>query len=388
MSLRCIERREGRRMRIGDDQQLEVVHSLHGFRDARHGVAAVAHDDHALEDRPLVDLVFGQVDRVEPARRGDAGRLHVLLARAGRPAGFGRHLVEPRLQPLVGNIPDAAPMPPRAFDEAVIERQGRVIEAEVRRALHVGVAAEDVGAGARRADIAGGEAGDAEGAHVGGADGVLGGAHAPDDGRRLLRREQLGDAPQLRAGHARDALHLLRIPLGDFLADILHAVDALADELLVLPAVLEDVPEQAPDERDVGAGAEADVFGGMGRGAREARIAHDHVAAVDLLRGEQVLHRDRVRFGGVAADEEHGLGVADVVVGIGLRAVAPGIGDARHRRRMADARLVVDRVRPPEGGELPEQIGALVRELGRAQPEHGIGAPLVADDPSAYRRSR
>ena len=113
---------------------------------------------------------------------------------------------------------------------------------------------------------------------------------------------------------------------------------------------------------------------------RVKRGSHDdHVAAVDLLRGEEMLHRDRVRLGRVAADEDHRLGVADVVVGVGLRAVAPGVGDAGDRRRVADARLVVDRVRAPEGAELAEQIGALVGELGRAEPEDRIRAVLAAD---------
>ena len=40
------------------------------------------------------------------------------------------------------------------------------------------------------------------------------------------------------------ALDLVGRPLLDLLADIVHAVDALLDEFLVLPAILEDVPEQ------------------------------------------------------------------------------------------------------------------------------------------------
>ena len=307
------------------------------------------------------------------------GRLHVLLLGAGRTARLGRHLVELALQPFVLDLPDARPMLPGRFGQAVVERQRGVIEPEIGRALHVGVAAEDVGASAGRADIAGREASDAEGAHVRRADRVLGRAHAPDDGRRLLLRELFRDALQLLARNAGDALHLLGVPLLDLLADVVHAVDALGDEVLVLPAVLEDVPEHAPHERDVGAGAEPHILGRVRRGAREARIADDHVAAVYLLRSQEMLHRDRVRLGRVRADEDHGLGVADVVVGVGLRAVAPGVGDARDRGRVADAGLVVDRVRAPEGAELAHQVGSLVRELRRAEPEDGVRAVLAAD---------
>src|SRR3954453_17232439 len=44
--------------------------------------------------------------------------------------------------------------------------------------------------------------------------------------------------------------------------------------------------------------------------------------------------------GGVAAHDDHGLGVAQVVIGVRLRAVAPGIGHAGNRGRMADASLM------------------------------------------------
>ena len=49
------------------------------------------------------------------------------------------------------------------------------------------------------------------------------------------------------------------------------------------------------------------------------------------------------------------LGVADVVVAVGHRAVAPGIGHARDGGRMADARLVVDVVGAPERRELADR---------------------------------
>ncbi len=270
-------------------------------------------------------------------------------------------------------------MLPGALGEAVIERQVRDIEAEIGRALDVGVAAEDVGAGAGLADIAGQKQRDAGGAHVGGADGLLRLAHAPDQGRRLLRREFLRDALQLLAGHAGDALDLLRRILLDLLDELLDAVDALADEFLVLPAVLHDVPHHPHEERNIRAGPQAHVFGRVRRRAREARIGDDEVRAVQFLAGKEMLDRDRMRLGRIAAEEEHGLGVAQVVVGIRLGAVAPGVGDARDRRRVADAGLVIDGVRAPIGGELAEQIGALVGELRRAEPVDGIRAGGLSD---------
>ena len=84
-------------------------------------------------------------------------------------------------------------------------------------------------------------------------------------------------------------------------------------------------------------------------------------------------------LGRIAAHDQQRLGVADVVVAVGHRAVAPGIGYARDRGRMADARLVVDVVGAPEGGELAEQIGALVGELGGAEPVDRLRSRAAAD---------
>ena len=82
---------------------------------------------------------------------------------------------------------------------------------------------------------------------------------------------------------------------------------------------------------------------------------------------------------GIAAHDHDGLGVADVVVGVGHRAVAPGVGDAGDGGGMTDARLVVGIVGSPEGGELAVEVGGLVGELGRAQPVDRFRARLGAD---------
>ena len=100
------------------------------------------------------------------------------------------------------------------------------------------MAAEDVGAGARRAHVAGEQQRDAARAHVGGADRVLSLAHTPDQRCRLLGREHLRHALELFARHAAHPLHLLRVPFLDFLAQVVEAGHALADEFFVFPAVL------------------------------------------------------------------------------------------------------------------------------------------------------
>ena len=136
---------------------------------------------------------------------------------------------------------------------------------------------------------------------------------------------------------------------------------------------------------DVGARTEAHILVGVGRGAREARVADDQRRVVLLLGLQHVLQRHRMRFGRVAADEEHRARVVDVVVAVGHRAVAPGVGNTRDRGRVTDPRLVVAVVGAPEGVELAEQIGLLVVVLGRAEPVHRVRTvpgdlgPLLAD---------
>ena len=108
-------------------------------------------------------------------------------------------------------------------------------------------------------------------------------------------------------------------------------------------------------------------------------IEHEHVGAVDLLAGQDVLQRHRMRFGGIRAHEDDGLRVSDVVVGIGHRAVAPGIGDAGDGGGVADAGLVIDRIGAPERREFAEQIAAFIGEFRRAQQVDRVGAGLGAD---------
>ena len=318
--------------------------------------------EHGLHVVFLGNLIFRQDRRIEPACERDAGRLHDLL------------VVETADQIVVIDFPDARPVLPGTFGEAVVEGQGHDIEADVGRALHVVVAAEDVGAHAGAADVAGEQQQHAACAHVGGADRVLGLAHGPDQCRWLLCREHLGDALELRAGNAGDALDLLRIPLLHFLARVLEAVHALPDELLVLPAVLDDVPHDPVQHRNVGAWPHAHIFGRVGSSPCQSRIDDDDVRLFHLGAFEQVLQRHRMGLGRVAAHDHLRFGVADVGVAVRHRAVAPGIGHAGDGGRMADARLMVRVVGAPEGAKLAEQVRAFVGALGRTEPIDGIAA--------------
>ena len=69
----------------------------------------------------------------------------------------------------------------------------------------------------------------------------------------------------------------------------------------------------------------------------------------------------------------------DIIVAIGHGAVAPGIGDASNGGRVTNSGLVVNVIGAPEGRKLAEQVGLLVRMLGRAEPINRIRARILAD---------
>ena len=245
--------------------------------------------------------------------------------------------------------------------------------------MHIVVAAEDVGAAARCAHVAQSQLQDAVSAGVVVAVGVLRPTHTPDHGAGTVVGQRPGHATQLLTGGTGHTLDFFGRPFGNFGLDLIHPPDTGADELFVFPTVLEDVPQNAPNQRHVRTGTEADIFIGMCGCAGEPRVAHDHGGVVLLFRFEQVEKRHRVRLGRVAADDEDGLGVVDVVVRVRHRTIAPGVCNTGHRGGVTDPCLVIHVVRAPIGGELAEQIRLLVIVLGRTQPIHGIRAAFVAD---------
>ena len=113
--------------------------------------------------------------------------------------------------------------------------------------------------------------------------------------------------------------------------------------------------------------------------AREARVEHDHIRAVHFLAGKNMLQRDRMRFRRIRPHEDDGLGVANIIVAVGLRTIAPGVRDTGHCRRVADTGLMVDRIGAPESAELTEEISAFIGEFRRTQPIDRICAALGAD---------
>ena len=132
-------------MRIGHHQQIERFQPFHGFRHARDSIAAMAEHDHGLQIVTLLHLIPGQRHGIEIPCGRDARRAHHGGAVKARHHGFIRH------------VPNARPMPPSVFVQPVISRQRRDIEPEIRRPLHIAMAAEDIRTRTIGTDIAGGQ---------------------------------------------------------------------------------------------------------------------------------------------------------------------------------------------------------------------------------------
>ena len=117
----------------------------------------------------------------------------------------------------------------------------------------------------------------------------------------------------------------------------------------------------------------------MGGGARETRVADNQRRVVLFLGFEKMQQRHRVRFRRVTTDQEDRFRVVDIVVRIGHRTVAPGVGYAGNRGRMADPGLVINVIGAPVGGKLAEEVRALVGELRATQPVNRVRTAFLAD---------
>ncbi len=226
------------------------------------------------------------------------------------------------------------------------------------------MAAEDIGAATGNTHIAQRQLERAVSAGIVVTDSVLGAAHTPDEGAGTVIRHRLGCREDLVFRHAGDIFDFLGIPFPDFGHDLVHTVDTLADEFLVFPAVLENVPHHAPDNTDIGAGADAQEVIGVCSGAGVARIDDDHRRIILFLGLEDVLQCDRMRLGRVGTDQQYRLGKVDIVVRVRHRTVTPGIGYPGYRRGVTDTRLVIDIIGAPHGGEFTEQVGLFIAVLG------------------------
>jgi hypothetical protein len=108
------------------------------------------------------------------------------------------------------------------------------------------------------------------------------------------------------------------------------------------------------------AGTHANIFGRVCGRACHSRIDDDKVGAVELLAFKNVLKRNRMRLGRIAAHLKNSLGIANIVVAVRHRAIARGIGDPGDRGGMADSCLMIGIISSPECRELAVEVSSLI----------------------------
>src|SRR5215208_4716342 len=145
------------------------------------------------------------------------------------------------------------------------------------------------------------------------------------------------------------------------------------DVLLEVLLVLEDVVDQAPEERDIGARPDRCVDVAHRRGAGEARVDVDELGA--LLFGDHgVPETHGVGLRHVGAFDDDAVGILQVLqVGGGP---APTVRDAQtgHRRAVSYSRLVGNSYEPQRMEELGYEVVLLVVYRGAADGGQGHGA--------------
>ena len=87
-----------------------------------------------------------------------------------------------------------------------------------------------------------------------------------------------------------------------------------------------------------------------------------------------MLHRDRVSFTRVGADEQNRLAVLHIIERVGHRTVTPGVSNTCHGGGVTNSRLVIGIIGAPHGGQLAHQVRLLVIKLGRAKPVNTVWA--------------
>ena len=157
------------------------------------------------------------------------------------------------------------------------------------------------------------------------------------------------------------------------LGELLEPCGVAGYELLVVEVLLDEHMRQAQQKGQVGAGTQAHPLGGLGAGARTARVNGHHLAAA-YERGLEDVHRVRVaRIEGRAPQEDDVVGVRQV----GLGGVSQRVVPAGETRVLAGTHLGVH-VGRAERGKEPVEVHARPRRDARGA---GQGrCPVALDD--------
>ena len=148
----------------------------------------------------------------------------------------------------------------------------------------------------------------------------------------------------------------------------------IIDHIILMKQVVgQDIIDQAAHQGDVGAGPQAHVKVGLGRGPGEAGVNHDELGPLFHGLGDP-FEADGMVFGGIAADDHDAITVGQIVPVIGHGASAEGGPQRGHRGGVSEAGLVfqIDDAQGP--GQFGQEIAFFVVQGGPADGGQGLGA--------------
>ena len=250
---------------------------------------------------------------------------------------------------------------------------------DVRRALHVVLAAQRVQPGAGTADLAGHQRERDQAARVVGAVDVLRDAHPPEDDGGGRGGVFARDGADGRRVDAADRRHLLRREGLDMRLQRLEPLGVASDIVWVVEPLGDDRVHHRIEESHVGAGLELQHVGRVPAERLAARV-HDDQGLARLGRVLEERRRHGVIHRGVGADDDDRVRVGAFEERRGHGARVDGLHQRGDRGGMTKPGAVIDVV----GAEacphqLLEQIGLLVRALGRAEPGERLASMRIAD---------
>ena len=277
---------------------------------------------------------------------------------------------------------------PRALEalRGILVRDLLVAGQQVRQRAHVGgaldvvLAAERVDpAGAGPPDVSGQDREVGERSHAVGPVRVLGDPESVDDRRRARLAVEESGASKVVGPHAGYPLDLLGRVLVQQRAQLVHAVRALAKEILVGVAFGQQHVGQPVEDRHVRAWPALEVDVRVARELYPARVDDDEPCSRDhALLDARSDHR--VSFGRVGAGEQEAVRAVEVVEGVRAARVPERRHESRRRRRMAEARAVVDAVRADrDPHQLLHQVVLLVGRARRGDRRDRVRAVVALD---------
>ena len=150
------------------------------------------------------------------------------------------------------------------------------------------------------------------------------------------------------------------------LAVFRSAVHPLVDEVLSWQAVLQDVARHRREPDQIGAGPRMQKYIRAPRHLVLAQVGDNQFLPAKLMRALDARRQHRMALGGIAADDQHQLGLLDVGNRAGIATIANRSQQPRSCRGLAVARAVIHVIGADHGaGQLLHQVAFFVGALRR-----------------------